>query len=543
MAEAALKHRDEWNELDAAAGDGDFGTTMARGFGAVLDEWEELATRPEGALLRAVAEKLSRAMGASSGPLLAASFQRAGEAWDAAEGVTGALDAAVAAIADRGGARVGDKTLLDALVPAVEAVTSAYGAGETRPARLAEAAAAAARTGAAATAGIAARRGRAAYVGDRGIGTVDPGAAAVAVLAAEVAALAGGDSPPPTRKVAEPAPVPQPPAAKHLVNDPADAVDDALSGFALAHPNMIMWDRARRIVVRAAPGGGRVGVVSGGGSGHEPMHVGFVGSGMLTAVAPGPVFASPTVHQILDATLAADSGAGVLHLVKNYTGDVMNFAMAAERAAERGVAVRTVIVMDDAATRDVASEVGPRGTGATVLAEKMAGAKAESGGRLDEVAAVAQRAVDQAASFGVALGSCTPPGGERLLDLGGDEIEIGVGIHGEPGMRRSTIAPAGKIVEEAARTLLDCLPVTPDDELLAFVSGLGGTPLLEQYLVYAELESALGRAGHRISRRLVGPYLTALDMPGVVITLLRLDDELTGLWDAPVCTPGLRWGG
>ena len=262
---------------------------------------------------------------------------------------------------------------------------------------------------------------------------------------------------------------------------------------------------------------------------------------MLTAVAPGPVFASPTVHQVFSATLAADTGAGVVHLIKNYTGDVINFGIAAELAAERGVAVQRVIIADDVGIDDTLHEVGRRGTGATVIVEKVAGAAAAAGRPIDEVVAVAERTVAASASFGIALGSCSPPGRSAILELSDNEIEVGVGIHGEPGRRRDTIRPAGELVKEAVNSILDRLSPDVGAPLLAFVSGLGATTLMEQYIVYREVHRAVTEAGHEITRRLVGPYLTSLNMPGVLITLTVLDGELTELWDAPVDSAGMRW--
>jgi dihydroxyacetone kinase len=533
MAEIAVARREDWDALDAVAADGDFGTTMARGFGAVLAQWPELSTSDSRTRLPGVASVLDGEMGGSSGPLLAEGFRRAGQVLDEATGtVVDALSAGIEGIRARGGADVGDKTMLDALIPAERALRTAVGSGERDGARLAETAAAAALTGALGTAGYAARRGRAAYSGERSIGAVDPGAMAVAVVLNDLATSLGGSPPELPGSEASTAV-----ATKQFVNDPDHAVDDALAGFAAAHADVV-WDPERRIVVRSVVPAGLVGLVSGGGSGHEPMHTGFVGPGMLTAVAPGPVFASPTVDQVTHATLAADGGAGVLHIVKNYTGDVLNFQLAAKEA---GAEVRTVRVADDVGVDDTGHDIGRRGTGATILVHKVAGAKAQAGAPLDEVARVAEHAAGRAASFGIGLGSCSPPGRGPIADLGAGEIEVGIGIHGEPGRRRDVPRPAGELVDEAVTTILAALDAPAGSDLLAFVSGLGATPLLEQYIVFGEVLRAVTTAGHRITRRLVGPYLTALDMPGVVITLLRLDDELTGLWDAPVHTPALSW--
>jgi dihydroxyacetone kinase-like protein len=288
---------------------------------------------------------------------------------------------------------------------------------------------------------------------------------------------------------------------------------------------------------------GKVALISGGGSGHEPLHAGFVGRGMLDAACPGQVFTSPTPDQMQAATQAVDGGVGVLHIVKNYTGDVMNFGMAAELAAAEGVTVESVVIDDDVSVRDSLYTAGRRGVGATVLAEKICGAAAERGRRLDEVAALCRAVNGSARSMGVALTSCTVPmAGRPTFDLGDDEMEVGIGIHGEPGRERRALAPARDVVRVLASAVLEELPFAPGDEALAFVNGMGGTPLMELYVVYNELSLFLRSEGIRIARNLIGPFMTSLDMAGCSITLLRLDDELASLWDAPVKTPALRWG-
>ncbi|AYF76057.1 dihydroxyacetone kinase subunit DhaK [Nocardia yunnanensis] len=331
---------------------------------------------------------------------------------------------------------------------------------------------------------------------------------------------------------------------KKLINDPAEVVDSALAGLAAAHPELRV-DAKRRIVVRGdAPVRGKVGLVSGGGSGHEPLHGGFVGLGMLDAACPGEIFTSPVPDQIQAATAAVDAGAGVLHIVKNYTGDVMNFEMAAElAAAETGTEVHAIVVNDDVAVRDSLYTAGRRGVGATVILEKMAGAAAESGRPLAEVARIAEAVNDRSRSMGMALTSCTVPAvGHPTFELGDDEMEIGIGIHGEPGRQRVPVAPARDIAELLLDPILADLPFAQGDRVLCFVNGMGATPLLELYLMFDEVARIL--RGHRIeiARSLVGPYITALDMAGCSVTLTRLDDELTALWDAPVRTPALRWG-
>jgi phosphoenolpyruvate---glycerone phosphotransferase subunit DhaK len=332
---------------------------------------------------------------------------------------------------------------------------------------------------------------------------------------------------------------------KKLINDPADVVADALRGVAAAHPELRV-DRANKIVFRRdAPKPGKVGIVSGGGSGHEPMHGGFVGVGMLDAACAGEVFTSPVPDQVLEATKGVDGGAGVLHIVKNYTGDVLNFEMAAElAAAETGVEVAAVVTADDVAVQDSLYTAGRRGVGVTVLVEKIAGAAAEEGHSLAEVADVARRVGESGRSLGVALTSCTVPAvGHPTFDLPDDEIEVGIGIHGEPGRRRVPMASAREIAELLVTPVLDDdLDFTGAEGVLAFLNGMGATPLLELYLMYGEVAKLLEKAGVTVTRSLVGSYITSLDMAGCSLTLLRLDEETRRLWDAPVMTPALRWG-
>src|SRR5690349_2442335 len=331
---------------------------------------------------------------------------------------------------------------------------------------------------------------------------------------------------------------------KKFINASDDVVKESLAGLGAAHPDLVRIDFDDQIVVRKnAPVTGKVGLVSGGGSGHEPLHGGFVGRGMLDAACPGEIFTSPVPDQMLAATKAVDGGAGVLHIVKNYTGDVMNFKLAAELAEDDGIQVESVLTNDDVAVEDSLWTAGRRGVGVTVLLEKIAGAKAEAGATLGDVAAVARRVNERGRSFGVALTSCvTPAAGTPTFEIGADEIEFGVGIHGEPGRRREKLKPASEIVAEMTEAIVADLSPAPGASLLAFVNGLGGTPLIELYLVYNELAKQLGDRGLNISRNLVGDYITSLEMAGVSITLVELDDELTALWDAPVHTPALRWG-
>jgi phosphoenolpyruvate---glycerone phosphotransferase subunit DhaK len=329
-----------------------------------------------------------------------------------------------------------------------------------------------------------------------------------------------------------------------LINDPATVITDALHGLAAAHPELRV-DHENRIVYRGdAPVRGKVGLISGGGSGHEPLHAGFVGPGMLDAACAGEIFTSPVPDQMMAATKAVDGGAGVLHIVKNYTGDVMNFEMAAELAeTETGVTVTSVVTDDDVAVQDSLYTAGRRGVGVTVLVEKIAGAAAEQGRSLAEVAEVARKVNANGRSMGVALTSCTvPAAGKPTFELPDGQMEIGIGIHGEPGRRRVPIAPAAEIAEMLLTPILADLDFTGGEGVLAFVNGMGATPLIEQYVMFHEVATILGKAGITVARSLVGPYITSLDMAGCSVTLLKVDDELLRLWDAPVRTPALRWG-
>ncbi|MDQ1740410.1 MAG: phosphoenolpyruvate---glycerone phosphotransferase subunit DhaK [Pseudonocardiales bacterium] len=332
---------------------------------------------------------------------------------------------------------------------------------------------------------------------------------------------------------------------KKLINDPDSVVAEALLGIEAAHPDLKV-DHRHRVIYRAdAPRPGKVGLLSGGGSGHEPLHAGFVGPGMLDAACAGEVFTSPVPDQILAATRLVDGGAGVLHVVKNYTGDVLNFEMAAELAAAEGdTRVLSVVTDDDVAVQDSTWTAGRRGVGVTVLLEKIAGAAAEQGRPLEQVAEIARRVNANGRSMGLALTSCTvPAAGKPTFELGEDEMELGVGIHGEPGRQRVPLAPAREIAAMLVEPVLADLPFRRGDQVIAFVNGLGGTPLIELYLMFNEVNRIL--AGHevRVARSLVGSYITSLDMAGTSVTLLRVDDELLSLWDAPVRTPLLSWGG
>jgi phosphoenolpyruvate---glycerone phosphotransferase subunit DhaK len=334
------------------------------------------------------------------------------------------------------------------------------------------------------------------------------------------------------------------PTLRKLLNDPEAVVRESLAGLAAAHGDILRVDADAQIVVRAgAPRAGKVALISGGGSGHEPLHGGFVGLGMLDAACPGAVFTSPVPDQMLAATKAVDGGAGVVHIVKNYTGDVMNFKLAAEDAADEGIAVESVLIDDDVAVQDSLYTAGRRGVGATVLAEKIAGAATERGNDVATVAGIARRVNERSRSFGVALSSCIPPAaGQPIFDLPAGEMEVGIGIHGEPGRRREALGTAAHIADLMVEAVVSDLTPPTGAEVLPFVNGMGGTPQLELYLLYGEIERALRERGLVPARRLVGSYITSLEMAGASLTLLALDEELTALWDAPVHTAALRWG-
>ena len=330
---------------------------------------------------------------------------------------------------------------------------------------------------------------------------------------------------------------------KKLLNRVEDLVPESLAGLQAAHPDLVTIDTTQNVVLRAGgPTAGKVGLISGGGSGHEPLHGGFVGLGMLDAACAGNVFTSPVPDQMEAATRAVNGGAGVLHIVKNYTGDVLNFQMAAELVAGE-IEVASVVTNDDVAVQDSLYTAGRRGVGVTVLVEKIAGAAAEAGASLAEVTATAVKVNGQGRSMGLALSSCiVPAAGTPTFELGDDEVEVGIGIHGEPGRRREKLAPVDEMAEWLVSPIVSDLGLGRGDRVLAFVNGMGGTPLIELYGAFNSVAKILGGEGITIERSLVGSYITSLEMAGFSVTLLKLDDDLVRLWDAPVHTPALRWG-
>jgi dihydroxyacetone kinase-like protein len=327
---------------------------------------------------------------------------------------------------------------------------------------------------------------------------------------------------------------------KKFVNKVDDVLHESLDGLVGAHADLLELDPEYRFVARAKRRPGKVALISGGGSGHEPLHAGFVGTGMLDAACPGQVFTSPTPNQMLAAAERVGSKEGVIFIVKNYEGDVMNFQMAAEMCE---MPVGTIRTDDDVAVQNSTWTTGRRGIAGTLVVEKIVGAAAEAGGGLDELVKLGEMVNAATRSMGVALTSCTVPAvGKPTFELGETEMEMGVGIHGEPGRRRLPLASADAIVEELLEAIVSDLAPKSSQPLLLFVNGMGGTPSIELYLLYAAAAKVLKQRGLKIARSLVGSYVTSLDMAGCSLTLTTLDDRLTHLWDAPVNTPALRWG-
>jgi len=325
---------------------------------------------------------------------------------------------------------------------------------------------------------------------------------------------------------------------KKLINSPATVLEESLDGFAAAHADIVVLGAERKFLRRAQPAPGKVALVSGGGSGHEPLHAGFVGFGMLDAACPGQVFTSPTPDQMIAAAEAVDGGVGILFIVKNYEGDVMNFDMAAEMA---GRDIMKVITDDDVAVEASTWSTARRGVAGTLVVEKVVGAAAEQGWSLVELQALGTKVNLATRSMGVALTSCTvPAAGTPTFQLGDDEMEMGVGIHGEPGRRRVKLAEADAIAEEMVRAIHEDFGRAGDALLL--VNGFGGTPSMELYLLYHAARTQLEARGFVVRRSLVGNYVTSLEMAGASITVTLLDQETAPLWDAPVHTAALRWG-
>jgi len=327
---------------------------------------------------------------------------------------------------------------------------------------------------------------------------------------------------------------------KKLINAVDAVIAESLDGFAAAHSNTVILGDERKFVRRKSLKPGKVALISGGGSGHEPLHAGFVGFGMLDAACPGQVFTSPTPDQMAAAVIAVDTGAGALFIVKNYEGDVMNFEMAAEMASGP---VAMVVTDDDVAVEKSTYSTGRRGVAGTLVVEKIVGAAAEIGSDLKSLQATGKLVNNRTRSMGVALSSCTvPAAGKPTFQLGSDEMEMGVGIHGEPGRRRVKLAAASAIADEMVGSILADLAPPARADCLLLVNGFGGTPAMELYLMFEAARRILAGRGLAVARALVGSYVTSLEMAGCSVTVTLLDEALTALWDAPVNTPALRWG-
>ncbi|MDQ1631527.1 MAG: phosphoenolpyruvate---glycerone phosphotransferase subunit DhaK [Frankiaceae bacterium] len=523
-----------YDELDAAAGDGDFGGVLAlagrRVESALASDGQQGGSR---AVFLAAATAVGD-VGGTTGPIWGAGLLRLAETVGdnpSKSDLGTALRGAANAISELGGAKAGDKTLLDALLPAAEALE---GGGAT------DDAVAAARSGADSTSELTAVRGRASYQGEKSQGAPDAGAVAIADLVEFVGGLLAGtaDAPGPVEDAAAAAGGGRG-AHGHLVRDPDALVDEALAGLALAHPDLLRVEADPRFAVRVdAPVAGKVGLVSGGGAGHEPMHAGLIGPGLLDAACPGEVFASPSASQVAAAIRACDSGGGVLLIVKNYTGDVLNFRLAAQLVAADGIRTETVLVADDVAVDGSTATIGRRGVAGTVLVEKICGAAAEAGADLDALAVLGRRVAATTVSMGAAVSGVTlPAGGDPATALEPGQMEVGVGIHGEPGRDRRDAEPADAVVAGLLDAVLDDLP-DGDGELLVFTNNLGGLPALELYAAHHLAVAALEERGLTVGRHLVAPLVTSLGMVGLSITLLRLDEELTRYWDAPCRSQG-----
>lgn len=530
-------------ELDTAIGDGDLGDNLSRGAGALRNLLVEPATEDAGELLTRAGGTLLSTVGGVSGALygsmlvaMGATVRQPGRL--ALPDLAGAFSAGLDAIVALGRAEPGDKTLVDALAPAVEALQQAVARDLPLTQALAAAAKAAA-LGRDATRPLVARKGRASYLGARSAGHTDPGAASMALL---FDALTDPRATTPTISTRITTGEPMSTIRRQLVNRPDDVIAEALEGLEKTHPSLLRWSPEVNVISRAAPAKNKVGLVSGGGSGHEPLHAGFVGLGMLDAAVCGAVFASPTSEQVQAGTRLAESGAGVVHIVKNYTGDVLNFEIAADLVSDDGISMEAVIVDDDLASDSEADGPGRRGTAAVIAVEKVCGALAESGADLQTVAARGRDVVRRSRTLALALDACTHPGASRAaFELDATEVEFGVGIHGERGTSRIPFASADELVEQLVAPLAADLGLTRGQSVIAIVNGLGGAYPLELSVVARQVHRLLEARGVAIARSLVGSYVTSLDMHGVSVTLTLADDDLVSAWDAPVRTPALTW--
>jgi dihydroxyacetone kinase-like protein len=329
---------------------------------------------------------------------------------------------------------------------------------------------------------------------------------------------------------------------KKLINNPDYVVEDMLQGMVSAHPEYLRKIAAGNILVRKdSPVKGKVALVSGGGSGHEPAHAGYVGKGMLDAAVLGAVFTSPTPDQVYEAAKAADSGEGVLLIIKNYTGDIMNFDMAKELAEMEGIKIESVVVNDDVAVENSTYTAGRRGIAGTVFVHKIAGAKAEQGASLEEVKAVAEKVINNVRSMGMALSSCiVPAAGKPNFTLGEKEVEIGMGIHGEPGTHREELKTADEVAAHMVGKILADINIEAGNEVAVMINGLSGTPLMELYIINKKVSEILSEKGIKVHKTFVGEFMTSLEMAGCSVTLLKLDEELKTLLNEPADTPAFK---
>ncbi len=525
-AGVAVSREARYGELDAAAGDGDFGAILARAARGVLGALETADPAASDTDLLLLAAHAVAAVGGTTGPLWGTGLLRAADT--IGRGPAAALRAAADGISEVGGARGGDRTMLDALLPAARALES----GEDP--------AAAAAAGAAATSDMTARRGRASYVPGGGAGHVDAGAQAVADLVAAALSPVAGEVPSERRM---PGQSPAEASPGHIVADPDRLVDDALAGLVATSGGRLRARYEPRFVTRAdVPRAGLVGVISGGGSGHEPMHAGLIGPGLLAAACPGEVFASPSANAVEAAIGAVDGGDGVLMIVKNYTGDVLNFRLGADLARRAGHQVETVLVADDIAlddpggAQDEEEGVGRRGVAGTIVVEKLCGASAEAGADLPALAALGRRVAAATRSIGVSVSGVTlPSGGVAAITLAAGEQEFGVGIHGEAGRERGLAQRADHLVARMCDALLARADgaTAPGDPVLLYTNGLGGIAGLELSAVHGYAVRHLQDAGVRVARSMAASLVTSLGMVGFSLTVTALDPELTALWDAP----------
>ena len=533
-------------ELDTAIGDADHGVNLARGTTALRQRLRDDTPADAGELLSKCGMTLVSTVGGAAGALYGTMFvemaRHIGSARELdSSALAGAFRAGLAGVVALGRAETGDKTMVDALTPAIEALADAAANHVSLQDALRSASSAAAK-GRDATIPLIARKGRASYLGERSADHLDPGAASTALLFQALTPSTDTPYPAVATTGDTMTALTTTTTRRQFVNRPDDVIAEALDGLVRTYPKLLALDATANVVSRATPAVGKVGLVSGGGSGHEPLHAGFVGTGMLDAAVCGAVFASPTSEQVQAGTRIADSGAGVVHIVKNYTGDVLNFQIAAELVGDDGIPMEAVIVDDDLASDGASDGPGRRGTAAVVTVEKICGALAEAGADLATVAARGRDVVTRSRSLALALDACAHPGESRAaFELAPDEVEFGIGIHGERGTSRIPFASADELVEQLVSPLAADLGLKRGQSVVAIVNGLGGTYPLELSIIARQVHRLLEDRGVTIARSLVGSYVTSLDMHGASITLTVADDELVRARDAPVRTPNLTW--